>query len=1086
MGRVFSWAKLRLLLMYISGFHIDGFGIYHNLGIQDLPPGLVVFVGDNESGKTTLMEFFRAVLFGPRRGAARNDYPPFRGGNHGGRLVLRMHDGRRVMVERLGKAATVAVDGGAPQRGEPGELLLGGIDRITFEHIFALGLEELQGLKVLDHEGVRGRLFSAGAGLGAASVPAALKSIDEELGTLWAPRSKKRLAQLIDRRRGVEKEIKDLQGQAAAYAAEQRRKEDLEARIRRERAEMEGIRLRLRRLEQLQQARKPWADMLTGWQRVKELEGVKDFPPYGLEQLARLKKDREEIQLGLKEREGEAADLRARLEQKKPDDALIRHREEIETLFGEREKIATMLGDLPSLRKSLARAEEEYKQRLKDLGPDWEAHRLAQVDTSVAVRQQVQEFGRKLDQAERRSEQLRIQEQILAKEAEEARRKQQEARRAWAQLPAPAIRTPAELREKLEALASLRGLFHRRELLQVQWQDRSQREEEARARLALLREQLEATYDPVPWWAFLSVILTGFVLDVIFSTHASHLAGNLAFLAGLLAAGLLYLWRRRLLALEKVRRLRFQEEARLTENALRSWSTEIAALAGQASRVEQEIAELYPKVASSPLREVSDLERRAIELQQAAEQLQAWQALGQERAKTEEALQHSLERLDQARQEADQAAAALQDLQAEWRRWLKAHGLPESLQPAAFEALLQAVARARESEGKVGEARQRLKDAEAYVAEARNRILHLLAICGRSPQGPEAGVEDLDGLRRALAEALELDKERQELQHRLNVSREQLAHLRAHLQNKEQELQQLLKEAGAANEDDFRRLAALHQEYLDCRKHLEQSEIALLSIAGNPEALKGLQEELSRTDPLALQGEKEKLEARLRLLEESLPQADQEVGRLKLKLQEMAQDERLGNLLQEQSVLEEQLQEALKRWAALVVSRHLVEVARGIYERERQPQVIQEAARFLEIMTGERRRLVSLPGEPGLQLEDPALRRKGEIQWSAGLADQVYLAVRLGLAREFGRHVEPLPVILDDVLVKFDPRRRRGAARVILEFARQQQVLLFTCHPEFQKIIANLHREDYFQGTPVSYFRIADGALHAGCPEAAV
>ena len=43
--------------MYLTGFHIDGFGIYHDQGVQDLPPGLVLFVGDNESGKTTLMNF---------------------------------------------------------------------------------------------------------------------------------------------------------------------------------------------------------------------------------------------------------------------------------------------------------------------------------------------------------------------------------------------------------------------------------------------------------------------------------------------------------------------------------------------------------------------------------------------------------------------------------------------------------------------------------------------------------------------------------------------------------------------------------------------------------------------------------------------------------------------------------------------------------------------------------------------------------------------------------------------------------------------------------------------------------------------
>lgn len=46
--------------------------------------------------------------------------------------------------------------------------------------------------------------------------------------------------------------------------------------------------------------------------------------------------------------------------------------------------------------------------------------------------------------------------------------------------------------------------------------------------------------------------------------------------------------------------------------------------------------------------------------------------------------------------------------------------------------------------------------------------------------------------------------------------------------------------------------------------------------------------------------------------------------------------------------------------------------------------------------------------------------------------------MRLALGREFGRNAEPLPIMLDDVLVNFGPDRRRGAAAVILRFAAEQ------------------------------------------------
>lgn len=1062
--------------MQILGFHIDGFGIYHNQRVQDLPFGLVVFVGDNESGKTTLMEFIRTVLFGKRQ-RSPNDYPPLRGGGHGGRLELRMSDGRRVMVERSGKYATIAVNGAPPQQGEPALLLLGGLDRTTFEHIFAIGLEELQGLKVLDQEGVRGRLFAAGAGLGAASLPAALKSIDEELANLWSPKGKKpRLNLIMDRLREVEREIKHLQGQATAYAADQRRKEELEARAREERAEMENLRFRRRRLEQLQQAREPWAVKLTSSQRAGELAAAKDFPPYGLERLEQLQKDLEEIRRSLHELEGEAATWQERLEQILPDEALLRHREQIEMLWGEREKIAASLAGLPSLSQSLGQAREEYRRRLQDLGPDWDAHRLAQVDTSVAVRLQVQELGGRLERAERLLEQRQAQEENLIRELEDAQRKVQETTRALAELPDLPFPAIEEIRHRQETLGLLRRLFHQRELLDLKLQDRRQHREETEAGLAFLKQHSDRLYG-IPWWAFPILAVAGFVLDVVLSTYGYYRAGHLFFFFFLLVTGLLFIGQWHLRSKEQARRFLVEAEVADREKKVQSLAEEISELEAQVAALTQEIARQSRVVSPEPLPDLAALERLQQDLQQAEEQWHNRRTWETKREEAEERLRDCRKRLEKAREEAGQAASELHRLQDEWTGWLTARGLPPHVRPAAFEALLQAVERAREAGARVAEVSRRLAETENYVEAARRRLGDLLAACGRSPRAALPGVEDLERLRQDLTQALELEKEKRELELRLITARKQVNHWRDRLQEKEAELQRLLAQAGASDEDDFRRRAALYHEYQDCLERVKQSEIALLNIAGNPEALPELQEELNRTDPLALQEEKEQVEERLRDLEESVSRTDQEVGSLGLKLSEMARDEQLGNLLQEQSILEEQLQEALKRWATLVISRHLVETARGIYERERQPEVIREAGRFLELMTGGPRRLLAVPGEPGLQVEDPSLRRKDEPRWSAGLADQVYLSVRLGLAREFSRHAEPLPVILDDVLVKFDPRRRRGAARVILEFARQQQVLLFTCHPEFQMIIANLHREDYFQRTPVAYFRIADGTI---------
>ncbi|HEX6922321.1 MAG TPA: hypothetical protein VF149_00740, partial [Bacillales bacterium] len=66
-------------------------------------------------------------------------------------------------------------------------------------------------------------------------------------------------------------------------------------------------------------------------------------------------------------------------------------------------------------------------------------------------------------------------------------------------------------------------------------------------------------------------------------------------------------------------------------------------------------------------------------------------------------------------------------------------------------------------------------------------------------------------------------------------------------------------------------------------------------------------------------------------------------------------------------------------------------------------------------------------------------------QLSRGTAEQLYLAVRLALARIY-QSPSPYPMIMDDILVNFDSHRSGKAAQTIREAATHHQILFFTCH----------------------------------------
>ena len=65
---------------------------------------------------------------------------------------------------------------------------------------------------------------------------------------------------------------------------------------------------------------------------------------------------------------------------------------------------------------------------------------------------------------------------------------------------------------------------------------------------------------------------------------------------------------------------------------------------------------------------------------------------------------------------------------------------------------------------------------------------------------------------------------------------------------------------------------------------------------------------------------------------------------------------------------------------------------------------------------------------------------------SDGSADQLYFALRLAGLEEYLEKNEPIPFIVDDILIRFDDHRATAALQVLGELSRSTQVIFFTHH----------------------------------------
>jgi uncharacterized protein YhaN len=177
--------------MKIDSLHIDGFGVWNDKTWEPLSPGLNVFHGPNETGKSTLMAFIRSVLFGlDRRGHTRR-YEPLNGGTHGGWLDVRVGD-RAMRIERKAgrhvRGAVTIYDGDVTGSDEELEKLLGGTTRTLYHNVFAFGLEELEQFHTLQDTEISKHISGAALGIGAARWTAVQRDIEARQSSLFLPR----------------------------------------------------------------------------------------------------------------------------------------------------------------------------------------------------------------------------------------------------------------------------------------------------------------------------------------------------------------------------------------------------------------------------------------------------------------------------------------------------------------------------------------------------------------------------------------------------------------------------------------------------------------------------------------------------------------------------------------------------------------------------------------------------------------------------------------------------------------------------------------------------------------------------------
>lgn len=1035
--------------MIIRGWHIDGFGIFHDVRVDDIASDLTVFYGPNEAGKSTLMAFLRGVLFGfPDSRSKEPKYPPLKGGKHGGRVFLE-EGGERYIVERFSGCGTTVrlLDGDGNEVAEGGmQRLLGGVDANLFRNVYAFSLSELQRLDTLTAEGIREVMFSSGIAGAGRPARQAIRYFEEAADKISAtPGSSASIKLLLKQRQDIDESLTKAREAASNYTARLDAELGAESAMEEAKAAANATRERLRSARKLAELWPAWCerrDALEELERIgtggKSSETDETTFAASTHMVGEIISLASDIELQRSRLAGlEAKSESQRTAQKQWDAALsnlgadwtsdkikefdisIPHREEVrrwyEKLGATRQNAEACERDAGDAAKRLEGLDERFKAAQKKLGPD-----------EATVKAQIAELEEKLQKAHAQVERHEAELHYLgadqlsskADENEDApsldemlettRTAEEEGQRKYAAAMAHEASIAAQLKAAQEAASPLpdRDKLKQQEVaLEQLHADLTKFAEQSGIvdGMKAVNAALEFTLVPPPtiWPSVVLpalLIIGGSMAAAIWRFMISDNIGGASLLVGglILAAIPLVLSQR-----ESIQRLEMQALAtRIMSQRQRRKEVK--------TELDDAIAELDDigrRITSRPdplglptmpeLNEAMNLINQVRQKLAHLTEMEGHNALLEDKtgilAKAEALSQSSVQAFEAARSE----VIAVDD---GWQEWSATKGIPGGLRPEEALDFFVNVADARLALADLATIKQEQALNAAEITAWEQRANNIFGDCGRNC---DLNGEDM---------ITEFNSLRQEVETR-------------------------------------------HKLYV-C---IAEADGAIAAGADGPDQVEAVKRELDSSQLKDLQEQVLRYQDELEQREDAYRQAIATHLDAAASRKFLEQDSNQAELEFQSATLTCEIESATVEWWRLRLAGALVEEALTEFERTHQPAVLARASAILSRVTDERYQRV-VPDQSGESIA--VLNRSGVRQatseLSRGTQEQLYLAIRLGLVGELARQRVQLPLLMDDVLVNFDDERAASMAQALHGFSDNHQILFFTCHHRVAEMLLNI------------------------------
>ena len=423
----------------------------------------------------------------------------------------------------------------------------------------------------------------------------------------------------------------------------------------------------------------------------------------------------------------------------------------------------------------------------------------------------------------------------------------------------------------------------------------------------------------------------------------------------------------------------------------------------------------------------------------------------EERNKRENLIQHigDLERRNViARSELKQSEEDLKSWQKKWGDAVEHIGLDDFALPGEadtvlgrMQALFDCIDQAQTMQGRI----------QAMEADAEEFSVLVSDLCTRlapdlNEMAPEKAASALnERLDRALADTArfqELEKQHKSLQVSLRSEHFIVEEFAA-------KLAEMRREAGVGSDSELPEVEERSDLFRKRREKIEELEKELAEYSAGS-GIDALIQEAKEVDADALPGKIEALNQRLLALERKKSELDQRIGSEKAILDSMDGRAEAAEIAEKAQGVLAELREAVERYARVSIAATLLRKEIERYREANQGPILKRASGIFAALT-----LNSFKGlvpdfddkdNPILMGVRPTNEKVSVEGMSDGTSDQLYLSLRLASLEQRLLDRDPMPLILDDILINFDDDRSCATLKLLEALSKKTQIIFFTHH----------------------------------------